>query len=90
MPIEEYSYNSTMLEPLEACVRGPCPDESMLKFYTISVTPIIYVMALVAFVGWFLFVVFGGAFVPRAVCREPCAAGRVPLAVCCEPWGSTG
>ena len=62
VPIEEYSYNATMLSPLGDCPSGPtspCPDDGALNYYKISVTPVVYVMALVAFVGWFLFVVFG-------------------------------
>eukprot|EP00965_Chrysotila_dentata_P074165 2449544-Pleurochrysis_carterae.AAC.1 len=37
-------------------------------YYTISVTPVVYIMALVAFIGWFLLVLFGGC--ARAAPRE--------------------
>lgn len=59
VPITEYSYNISLLPPDDWCDRDRCPDDGDDTYFRVSVTPVVYVMALTSFVGWFLFVVFG-------------------------------
>jgi len=61
VPVELYSFNSTLIDSNKAvsCPAG-CEREGVSDFYQIAVTPVVYVMALSSFVGWFLLVTFGG------------------------------
>ena len=62
VPMDEYSYNMTLL-PDDAnanCYSTPCGGPPREVHLRISVTPAVYLVALVAFVGWFLFTIFVG------------------------------
>jgi LMBR1 domain-containing protein 1 len=60
VPIVNYTYNGSLAEldadtkPSDASIFS---SEEVLK---VSVTPVTWIMALLSFVGWFLFVLFGG------------------------------
>jgi len=62
IPVEEYVYGPelAMLGADEDCGRDVCPDEGSRIEYEITVTPVVYIMALSSFIGWFLLVAFGG------------------------------
>ena len=65
VPVVDYTYNGMLLDATtEAiCPAEECPDVSIGRIHQVlkvSVTPVTWIMALIAFVGWFLFVLFGG------------------------------
>ena len=60
VPIVSYTYTGTLAD---AYADASPPDAAVQKreeLLTVSVTPITWIMALISFVGWFLFVLFGG------------------------------
>lgn len=60
VPVNEYQWNSTLLSATAPLDCDACDVSGELGHVRISVTPIIYLVALVAFVGWFLFICFAG------------------------------
>jgi len=65
VPIVDYTYDGTLLDAATetVCPAAECPDVSIGRIHQVlkvSVTPVTWVMALISFVGWFLFVLFGG------------------------------
>ena len=65
VPVVDYTYNGMLLDATtEAiCPAEECPDVSIGRIHQVlkvSVTPVTWIMALISFVGWFLFVLFGG------------------------------
>jgi LMBR1 domain-containing protein 1 len=65
IPVTQYVYAGPLLDataetPAAGCgVSSGCvPGES--SFYEIGVTPVVYIMALSSFVGWFFLALFGG------------------------------
>ena len=62
VPLDEFSYNMTLLpDSADAnCYNTPCGGPPREVHLRISVTPAVYIVALVAFVGWFLFTIFVG------------------------------
>lgn len=59
IPIRGYESGT---KDIDEEVSSSCPDECTGKSFimTLGVTPPVYVMALIAFIGWFFFVLFGG------------------------------
>ena len=85
VPMDEYSYNMTLL-PDDAnanCYSTPCGGPPREVHLRISVTPAVYLVALVAFVGWFLFTIFVG--VGLIVVAERAEFCRLPLEHFCNP-----
>jgi LMBR1 domain-containing protein 1 len=65
VPVVDYTYNGMLLDAAKEaiCPAEECPDVSIGRIHQVlkvSVTPVTWIMALIAFVGWFLFVLFGG------------------------------
>ena len=63
VPIDELSYNATSLLPATAladCYSSYCATAITPTSLKVSVTIPVYIIALVAFVGWFLFTLFAG------------------------------
>mmetsp|Transcript_48649 Transcript_48649/g.103780 ORF Transcript_48649/g.103780 Transcript_48649/m.103780 type:complete len:474 (-) Transcript_48649:106-1527(-) len=60
VPVQTYRFNQTLLAMDAACSTADCPSEGEEGTFKVSVTPVVYIMALSAFVGWFLLVLFGG------------------------------
>lgn len=63
VPIDDLSYNATSLLPASAsasCYSSYCATASKASSLRVSVTIPVYIVALVAFLGWFLFVLFAG------------------------------
>ena len=58
VPLDELSYNVSLLpasQPIPACESGLCGGPIQPTSLRVSVTPVVYLVAIVAFVGWFLF-----------------------------------
>lgn len=79
VPLQIYSFNDTLLPATESptCVpyqySSSCASVAELSEVNIGVTPVVYLMAMVAFIGWFLFVCFVGvglAAVPMDLLRD--------------------
>mmetsp|Transcript_34075 Transcript_34075/g.79814 ORF Transcript_34075/g.79814 Transcript_34075/m.79814 type:complete len:474 (-) Transcript_34075:219-1640(-) len=60
VPVQQYHFNQTLLASDEGCSQAACPSSGVAGEFKISVTPVVYIMALSAFIGWFLLVLFGG------------------------------
>ena len=63
VPIDQLSYNATSLLPATAsasCYSSFCARATTATSLRVSVTIPVYIVALVAFIGWFLFVLFAG------------------------------
>ena len=62
VPLDEFSYNTTLLPAAAStsCVASTCAGAATPTSLRVSVTPAVYLVALVAFVGWFLFAIFVG------------------------------
>ena len=64
IPVTEFVFNGTLLDAadndlFDCGLPTGCPAPLETEF-RISVTPVVYVMAMASFVGWFLFTLFGG------------------------------
>lgn len=90
VPLLQIAYNTTLLPAASAVTCAtpsvPCARSATNHVMQTSVTPVVYVAALVAFVGWFLFVVFVGiglASFPMDLIREYFARPQsIDLQVC--------
>jgi len=65
VPIVDYTYKGPLLEAETSavCPGKECPGVTISRaaqVLKVSVTPVTWIMALISFVGWFLFVLFGG------------------------------
>jgi LMBR1 domain-containing protein 1 len=66
VPIVDYAYSGPLLDAATVAICpdvAQCPDVSISRLQQVlkvSVTPVTWIMALVSFLGWFLFVLFGG------------------------------
>lgn len=63
IPVAYYQTSTAMLLPMNApvmpqCVSSNCTSTSATL--TVKVTPTVYIMAMITFLGWFFFVLFGG------------------------------
>jgi LMBR1 domain-containing protein 1 len=62
VPIDMYSYNTSLIPAgsPSSCVASFCASDYTPTVLTVSVTIPVYLVALVAFIGWFLFTIFAG------------------------------
>jgi hypothetical protein len=65
IPVTQYVYDGPLLDaaaltPAAGCGLDSGCVEGENSFYEIGVTPIVYIMALSSFVGWFFLALFGG------------------------------
>jgi len=62
VPLDQFSYNVSLVSATAptSCALSTCAGVPSPTSLRVSVTPAVYLIALVAFVGWFLFTVFVG------------------------------
>lgn len=60
VPIVSYTYNGTLADAYADSIPSDAVVDKREELLKVNVTPITWIMALISFVGWFLFVLFGG------------------------------
>ena len=81
VPLDELCYNATLLATSASvsCATSTCSGPARPTSLRISVTPAVYLVALVAFVGWFLFTIFAGYPPPRCAENVPAFMPLCPM-----------